>query len=47
MANIGYIFKHVQGFPEVDILAVLRIIYHISLIKGEVNKLQSGIFDYE
>ncbi len=47
MANIGYIFKHVQGFPEVDILAELRIICHISLIKGEINKHRRVIFDYE
>jgi hypothetical protein len=42
-ANIGSIFNHVQGFPEVDKLAILRITHHISLIKGEINKHLSGI----
>ena len=37
-----YFFNRVQGFPEVDKLALLRIIHHISLIKGEINKYQSS-----
>lgn len=47
MANIGLYFQRVQVFPEVDILAVLRITYRISLIKGEINKHRRVIFDYE
>jgi hypothetical protein len=30
-----HIFKHIQDFPEVDKLALMRIVYHISLIKGD------------
>ena len=43
MANIGDIFVQVQDFLEVDMLAILRTINHLSLIKGAFNKNQSGI----
>jgi diadenosine tetraphosphate (Ap4A) HIT family hydrolase len=38
------IFKHIHEFPEADKLALMRIIYHISLIEGEINKHQRVIF---
>jgi hypothetical protein len=47
MANIGDIFVQVQGFPEVDKLAILRTINHLSLIKGAFNKNQRVVLYYE
>jgi hypothetical protein len=43
MANIGDIFVQVQDFLEVDKLAILRTINHLSLIKGYQQKSKSGI----
>jgi hypothetical protein len=37
----------VQGFPDVDELALLGIIHHLSLTKGEINKHERVGFDIE